>query len=224
MRRADRLFRLIQALRREKLTTAARLAGEMGVSERTIYRDIRDLAASGVPVAGEAGVGYMLRDDDDLPPLMFDIEEIDALVLGARVVEAWTDPDMARAARTALAKIEAAMPRTQRHWVHASPISVGERVAEPLSFDPAALREAVRARRKLDIAYRDVAGQATERRVWPLGLLFYGPVWLLAAWCELRTDYRVFRLDRIGALSVSQVCFRPGPGRSLQDFLARQSD
>ena len=223
MRRAERLFEIIQILRRKKLTRACDLAARLEVSERTIYRDIAALMASGVPIEGEAGVGYLLREGFDLPPLMFSEREIEALALGAKVVESWTDPEMATAASSAIAKIEAVVPeRLGRHLAETTYLAPADHYAEPISFDPALLRGAVRQRLRVRIAYRDRDARFTERRVRPLALVFYGPVWLLASWCELRDGFRCFRLDRISSLEVLSESFPLEAGKTLQDFLAQE--
>ncbi|HKV06843.1 MAG TPA: YafY family protein [Thermoanaerobaculia bacterium] len=220
MRRADRLFQIVQILRRRRLTTARHLAETLGISERTVYRDVRDLVGSGVPVEGEAGVGYRLRGFD-LPPLMFSRDEVEALVLGARIVQSWTDPGLARAASEALAKIEAALPRDRSHLVRSTPLfAPDDHWQEKLSVDFTLLREAIRDCRRLRFCYIDSQGATSERVVRPLGLSFYGPVWILAAWCELRQDFRAFRLDRIRDLEVLPGTFPQEPGRTLEDFLA----
>ncbi|MCB1009695.1 MAG: YafY family transcriptional regulator [Acidobacteria bacterium] len=224
MRRADRLFRLLFELRRGRVTTAARLAERLEVSERTIYRDVADLSASGVPIEGEAGVGYRLRGFE-LPPLMFGREEIEALVLGARVVESWGDGELAVAAREALAKIEAVLPRRHAHLVEETRLyapSHGERPAERLPL--ASLRHAIRERRRVFLRYRDASGRETERSVRPLALAFYPPVWLLLGWCELRDDFRNFRLDRCLEIEERGGAFEPEPGKRLEDYLGRHGD
>jgi predicted DNA-binding transcriptional regulator YafY len=222
MRRADRLFEIIQQLRRKPTVRARELSEALEVSERTIYRDIQDLMASGVPIEGEAGVGYQLRAGFDLPPLMFKEQEIEALVLGARMVESWGDPELASAATDAIAKIEAVIPERLRDYMAntalLAPASFG---MEPIKCDLAELRRALRSRLKARFAYTDVLGQRSERTVWPLSLAFFGPVWILAAWCELREDFRTFRLDRMEAFEVTGERFRPERGRTLQDFLKR---
>ena len=224
MRRADRLFEIIQILRRRKLVRARDLAERLEVSERTIYRDIRDLVAGGVPIEGEAGIGYVLRKGFDLPPLMFDEQEIEALVLGARIVESWADARLAEAAANVIAKVEAVIPeRLREHMAQTALIAPPNHFAEPISVDLAALREAVRTRHKLRFGYLDGAGNATNRTVRPLGLAFYGPVWLLAAWCELRVDFRAFRLDRIVDLEILQQTFHPEPGKTIGDYLRRDA-
>ena len=222
MRRADRLFEIIQVLRRRSLTRARDLAEQLEVSERTIYRDVRDLISCGVPIEGEAGVGYVLRGGFDLPPLMFGEQEIEALVLGARIVESWADRELAEAAGNVIAKVEAVIPeRLRGHMAETALLAPAAHFSEPISLDPGELRRALRRRQKLRFAYSDETRRATRRVVRPLGLAFYGPVWLLAAWCELRQDFRSFRLDRIRELEVLEARFHPEPGKTLNDMLAR---
>lgn len=218
MRRADRLFQIVQILRRRRLTTARHLAERLCISDRTVYRDVRDLIASGVPIEGEAGVGYRLRGFE-LPPLMFSREEVEALVLGARIVQSWTDPELAGAAAEALAKIEAALPRDRSHLVQGTPLfAPDEHFRVEITIDLAVLRQAVREQRRLRFAYTDAAGSTTGRSVRSLALSFYGPIWLLAGWCELRESFRTFRLDRMRDLEVLEHV-PPEPGRTLQDFM-----
>lgn len=225
MRRADRLFQIIQILRRKKLVRACDLAEKLEVSERTVYRDIRDLVSTGVPIDGEAGVGYVLRKGYDLPPLMFNEREVEALVLGARIVESWTDPEMAEAAANVLTKIETVVPEELRnHMSEIALLAPAAHYAAPLSVEPKQLRRAIRDRRKLTFRYLDREDRATERAVRPLALAFYGPVWLLVSWCELRQDFRSFRLDRIDSLQVLPETFRPERGKLLQDFLKRDAE
>lgn len=224
MRRADRLFSLLLELRRGRVVTARRLAERLEVSERTVYRDIADLQASGIPIAGEAGVGYQLRGFD-LPPLMFDREEIEAMVLGARVVEAWGDGELAGAASSAIAKIEAALPRGRAHLVEETPLYVpqyGERRADRLPLTR--LRQAIRERRKVNLAYADEARRASERTVRPLALAFHPPVWLLISWCDLRRDFRNFRLDRIASCEPTGERFAEETGKTLADYLRRVAE
>jgi predicted DNA-binding transcriptional regulator YafY len=222
MRRADRLFEIIHHLRRggPGPVRARDLAAALEVSERTIYRDIRDLAATGVPIEGEAGVGYVLRAGFDLPPLMFREAEIEAIVLGARIVQSWADPELADAATDALAKIGAAIPERLRAFMAETALTAPARHwAQPVGFDPAELRRALRARRKVRFRYVDEGGAQTVRTVRPLSLAFFGQVWLLAAWCELRDDFRCFRLDRMQDFEARDERFPAEPGRSLRDFL-----
>lgn len=222
MRRADRLFRIIQLLRRRRLARARELAESLEVSERTIYRDIAALTASGVPIWGEAGVGYVLRAGFDLPPLMFEEQELEALMLGARIVQTWTDPELAEAAANAIAKVEAVLPERLRNLPGAAGLSAppsSRQVRPPV--DLALIRRALRGRLKIRFRYRREDGAWTELSVRPLDLAFFGPVWLLAAWCELRQDFRSFRLDRMSGLVLLEERFRPEPGKTLQDFLRR---
>lgn len=224
MRRADRLFRIVQYLRGRRLTTAAQLADWLQVSLRTVYRDVRDLSASGVPIEGEAGVGYRLRPGFDLPPLMFERREIEALAAGARIVEVWAGPELADAARSALAKIAAALPeagrldleRTRLFAPNFSAPGFGREV-RGARFDR--LHTAIAQREVMRLHYRDEHGATSERAVWPLGLFFWGAAWTLATWCELRTQFRQFRLDRIDSLEALGRDFPDEAGRRLEDFL-----
>ncbi|CTQ50861.1 helix-turn-helix transcriptional regulator [Jannaschia donghaensis] len=222
MRRADRLFRLVQLMRSGKLWTAARLADAMEVSERTVYRDIADLSASGVPIEGAAGVGYIMRSGFDIPPLMFTQAEVTALALGARMVAAWGGPDMADGARDALSKIEAVVPRAQdvrdaldRHFVLRSGLQDADR--ERLDIIDGQIRDRLWTR----LVYVTPDGTHSDRRVQPLGLWFWGKVWTLVAWCELRGDFRMFRIDRIGVLDPLAEVFPPDPDRSLAACMAQ---
>jgi predicted DNA-binding transcriptional regulator YafY len=221
MRRADRLFDIVQALRGGRPRTAADLAQALEVSIRTIYRDVAALQASGVPIEGEAGVGYLLRPGFLLPPLALSEEEAQALVLGARLVAAWADGDLARAAQEVLVKLDAADAARDLLGPAAPPLRSFGRPDPRVRGHLAVLRRALRARRKLDLLYRTPASAPLARRVRPLALDFWGPAWTLTAWCELRGDFRTFRLDRIEALSESAETFRPEPGRTLADHLCR---
>jgi predicted DNA-binding transcriptional regulator YafY len=223
MRRADRLFRIVQYLRGRSLTTAQQLSNWLQVSERTIYRDIRDLSITGTPIEGEAGVGYRLRGGMELPPLQFELEEIEALALGARMVEAWSGPQLGAAAASALAKISTALPKERRAWLDQSrtfvpqfhiPKQLGER------FD--ALRAAIAKRQFVAFVYADEQRRLTERNVRPLSLYFWGEQWTLGAWCELRKDFRSFRLDRVLRLRVSEEIFVDEIGKQVADFMRAQ--
>jgi predicted DNA-binding transcriptional regulator YafY len=224
MRRADRLFQIVQHLRRRRsVTTAKELARRLEVSERTIYRDVTDLMLSGVPIEGEAGVGYMLRHYD-LPPLMFSRDEIEALVLGARIVETWTDPNLARAAADALSKIEAALPESISHYVDGTTlVAPRDHYRALLNIDFAELRRAVRDARKIRFDYTNENGAKSSRTVQPLWLAFYGPIWVLAAWCELRMDYRAFRPDRMECLEILDETFERRAGDSLPGWMTLRS-
>ena len=219
MRRADRLFRIVQMLRGRRLTTARQLADALEVSQRTVYRDIRDLSLSGVPVEGEAGVGYVVRGDYDLPPLMFDYEEIEALVTGARMAGAWVSPRLKAASDRALAKIASALPRERRIAMERTPFFVPSfHVDRRLGATLEIAREGIVKLKRLHFGYVNEVGDATTRDVRPLGLYFWGERWTLAAWCETRTDFRNFRLDRMRALMLGEP-FPDEAGKRLEDFL-----
>lgn len=222
MRRADRLFRIVQLLRSGRLQTARNLAEKLQVSHRTIYRDVQDLQLSGVPIEGEAGIGYTLRRDFDIPPLMFDREEITALVLGARMVQAWGGMQLTEAANRALRKIEAVLP-----------VELRENIDEVLLYAPGygfsselrsrldILHIAAQERHIVLLAYSREDGQPSIRRVRPLALYFWGGAWTLASWCELRNDFRSFRVDRMTSMDVLTETFTPRNGQLLTDFLLR---
>lgn len=216
MSRSERLLALIQLLRRHRRPVAgAALAAELGVSLRTIYRDIGSLVATGAPIEGEAGIGFVLHDGYVLPPLMFSAEEIEAVVLGSRMVAQSADAPLARAARDALAKITAVLPEGRRDDVASlGLLSAPRRPAAPDGVELERLRQAIRAERRVWIDYADEAGNRTERRIWPIALTYYERVRLLAAWCELRQAFRHFRTDRIAALRETAERF-PRPRRAL---------
>jgi predicted DNA-binding transcriptional regulator YafY len=223
MRRADRLFQIVNVLRRRRTaTTATHLAGRLGVSERTVYRDIRDLVLAGTPIDGEAGVGYRIRPGYDLPPLMFDRDEIQALVLGARIVRQFGDPALARASDTILGKVAAIVPKDLAPLVAETRLFVPSTIGTgPVADALTVAREAVNRRRKLALAYATAGGAGTTRTVRPLGIFFWGRTWTLAAWCELREDFRNFRLDRIAVSTLLDETFEDEPGKALRDMLAR---
>ncbi|MFN8011257.1 MAG: YafY family protein [Holophagaceae bacterium] len=224
MRRADRLFQLVQILRRDRLSTAAKLAAELGISTRTLYRDVADLQASGVPIEGEAGAGYRLPRRFDLPPLMFTVDEAEALFLGLSIASAWTDPALAEAAASARRKVASSLSDGLRQALQASVLeAVDFHVPEALKAPLGDLRRAVRERRKLQVAYEDKAGAASSRTLRPLGLYFWGGTWTLAAWCEARTDFRTFRVDRLKRWELGDV-FPDEAGKGLKDYLARVAD
>lgn len=203
MRRADRLFQIVLCLRRRRAVTADQMAEELEVSPRTIYRDIRDLMASGVPIDGEAGVGYRMRAGFDLPPLMFNAEELQALRLGAQIVQGWADTDLARAARTALERIEAVLAERLRTVSGPEPFYVPDFfIREETKNFLAELRRAIQAKHQIRIGHTRADGETSERQVEPVGLFFWGNRWTLGAWCNLRRAFRSFRLDRIESLVV----------------------
>lgn len=220
MRRADRLFRIVEYLKaRRDAVTADELAAAMETGVRTIYRDVVDLRASGVPLIGEAGVGYLLNRDYLVKPLMFDVEELESLTLGAQMVESWGDPAIARSARQAIDKIIAVLPDSLADEARrSSAFSHPSSGKKPLRIDFSSLRRAIRAKRLVDIRYVDVSGEESERRIRPLCLTFIAPVWLVAAWCESRDDFRHFRIDRIRSMKICGDQFRDEKGKTLSDL------
>ncbi|MEM6382946.1 MAG: YafY family protein [Pseudomonadota bacterium] len=222
MRRADRLFQIVQLLRGGRLVTAKKLADQLEVSERTIYRDIADLQGSGVPVEGEAGVGYLMREGFDLPPLMFTRDEIAALVAGARMVRAWGGLSMARSAEEALVKIGAVLPDNAKPAVETTAIfSPTYDFPQEQRRTLDVLDRAIDRSERLTVAYTDLKDVATQRTIRPLGLYFWGKVWTLLAWCELRDDFRAFRVDRIVDPVAEGSRFKPERGKQLIDFYRR---
>jgi predicted DNA-binding transcriptional regulator YafY len=201
MRRADRLFQIIQILRRSRqAVTAEALAAELETSKRSVYRDIAALVAQRVPIRGEAGVGYVLDRGLDMPPLMLTSDEVEAAVLGAQWVITRGDPQLAQAARNLLAKIEASVPERLRPFIQDPPGSVVPAWRAPSDgVDLSLLRAAINGGRKLRLSYRDVNGRASRRIVWPVLLGYFETTRILAAWCETRRDFRSFRTDRIEA-------------------------
>lgn len=216
MRRADRLFRLVELLRSRRFATGAWLAEQLQVSLRTLYRDIRDLCASGMPIEGEAGVGYRLRYRLDVPPLLFDAQELEALLVGSRMVQAWGDAELAVAASAALAKIHNALPETLRREARIARLYVPPKPARPAWLQE--LRAAIRNRDVVALDYRREDGTPSHREVWPLGLFFWGSAWTLVGWCTMRDDFRHFRVDRIRQLRRVDAVYPVAPGRRLDDY------
>jgi predicted DNA-binding transcriptional regulator YafY len=219
MRRADRLFQIVQFLRGGRLVTAAILGAKLEVSERTIYRDIADLQASGVPIDGAAGVGYIMRQGFDLPPLMFTRDEVTALVAGAKLVKAWGGLTMARAAEEALVKIAAVLPDVARSQlaqiqIHTPRYTLKDETRENIDLT----QGAVESRNVLGFAYADKHNAETQRTIRPLGLWFWGGQWTVVGWCLTRHAFRMFRLDRMNMLAKTGENFRPEPGKTLKDF------
>jgi predicted DNA-binding transcriptional regulator YafY len=202
MSRVERLLALLQALRRRRRpVSAAALAEELDASPRTIYRDVATLRARGAAIEGEAGIGYVLRPGDVLPPLMFGAAEIEALVLGCRWVMRRTDAPLAAAAHDALAKITAVLPAALREDAEFAGLLVGPGASPAAQIDLAPIRAAIRTEHKLRLTYRDAGDAVTERVVWPIALAFFDHVRVVAAWCETREDFRHFRSDRIVAVA-----------------------
>jgi len=222
MRRADRLLQIVQILRRNRRpTTADMLADELEVVPRTIYRDIVTLQSTGVPVRGEAGVGYVLEAGYDLPPLMFNAEEVEAIVLGALLVSDKNDPELAKAARDVVAKISSVLPSPMREQMDRSALLVPHLRPQPPdeAENLPLLRKAVRSFRKLAIAYEDANGDTSDRTIWPLGLAYFTTTTLVCSWCELRNDFRVFRADRVRNAVMLEEKFNGRNGALLAEFL-----
>jgi predicted DNA-binding transcriptional regulator YafY len=220
MRRADRLFQIVQHLRARRLTTAAQLGQLLSVSERTIYRDIRDISLAGIPVMGEAGVGYCLDRSFELTPLMFTSDEVDAVVVGLRMAQAFGGHRLRDASITALDKVILALPKNRRIEVERAQIYVPP-VHAHTELDPMRefLHSAITDRAVLRTTYADDADRETLRDLQPLALHFWGSVWTLAAWCRLRQGFRNFRIDRIRACIRIGEAFPDEPGKTLNDFL-----
>lgn len=219
MRRTDRLFDIIQILRDGKLHRAQDIAARLEVSVRTIYRDMDTLAASGIPVEGARGVGYMVREQITLPPLNLTPQELEALNLGMAIVAEAADPDLKSAALSLADKIDAVLPTE----------TVAEADAWKFAVYPfadaarglahmATVRAAIKARQKLDLSYRRIDETLTERTVRPLQMEYWGRVWTLTAWCELRQDFRVFRIDLIERVAPLPELFTDEPGKRLSDY------
>jgi predicted DNA-binding transcriptional regulator YafY len=224
MRRADRLFQIVLLLGRGRVVTARQMAEELEVSERTVYRDITDLMAAGTPIDGEAGVGYRLRPGYQVPPLMFDGEELEALALGAGMVRAWADADLARAAGRVLAKVDAVLPdRLRGRWDKETLLAPDFFISPATVTGMPQLRKAIDQRLLVHMAYERDGGETSERVVWPLGLVFWGTKWTLGAWCELRSEFRTFRLDRIRSLELLPSQFPDMGGRRFKDYIAHAS-
>ncbi|MCV6585536.1 MAG: YafY family transcriptional regulator [Marinibacterium sp.] len=222
MRRSDRLFDIIQILRDGKLHRAQDIADRLEVSVRTIYRDMDTLAASGIPVEGERGVGYMVRDQITLPPLNLTPAELEALNLGMAIVAEAADAELRTAARSLADKVDAVLPEQTIAEADAWKFAVYPfaNAARGLSH-MAALRAAIKTRQKLQLDYRRIDGALSTRTVRPLHMEYWGRVWTLTAWCELRNDFRVFRVDLIETAQALPELFADEPGKRLSDYLAR---
>lgn len=220
MRRADRLFRIVQLLRSGRMTTGAQLAAKLEVSTRTLYRDIADLQASGVLIEGEPGVGYTLRREMDLPPMQFTAEETIALVLGVRMAKAWGGAQMAVSAAHALTKIEAVLPERMRSEIDTVQMYVPSGALSPeLRQCLDALHGACLRMHIATFVYERLDGMVKARRVYPLALAFWGGVWTLTAWDTDRKDFRNFRVDRLRTLQVTEEVFQLKRGQHLKDYM-----
>jgi predicted DNA-binding transcriptional regulator YafY len=225
VRRADRLFDIIQVLRvAGKPMTAAAIAERLEVTVRTIYRDIATLQARRIPIEGAPGIGYVLRHGFDLPPLMFTADEIDAISVGARLVRRLRDPGLLQAADSVLAKIATVLPDALRPGVVSAPFYVSDGSAVvPEGIDLADIRRAIRETRKLRISYADAGGRLSHRTVWPIAMAYYVDVTLLGAWCELRGDYRHFRVERIVTSAILTETFSTAGGKLMEGWFALQA-
>ncbi|MCZ4279817.1 YafY family protein [Kiloniella laminariae] len=218
MRRAERLFRLINEMRTRGISRANELARHLEVSVSTIYRDIAHLQASGLPIEGEAGVGYLLRPGFDLPNVTFTYDQIDALAVGLSFVERTGDPVLAAAAREARAKIQASLPQPEERKLSDAPFyNIQNR--NGATPDMALLREAIRKREVVEIAYKNGAGKQSDRRVRPLVIWNLTDGWMFSAWCELRQDFRTFRFDRITSLTLTGEEFVQDEATGLSAFM-----
>lgn len=220
MRRAERLFRLVNEMRSRAITRAEDLAATFEVSPRTIYRDIAHLQASGLPIDGEPGVGYLLRPGFDLPNVAFTHDQVAALAVGLAHVEGGADPVLAAAAREARAKLQAGMPQPEaRRLADAPYFSLPRPATDPTHAG--LLRRAMRERRVVQMIYADGAGLRSARRIRPLAIWSLPEGWMVSAWCELRQDFRTFRFDRIETLDLTGERFAEDAATGLRAFLAQ---
>jgi predicted DNA-binding transcriptional regulator YafY len=222
MRRAERLFRLVGEMRARGLCRAEDLASYFEISVRTVYRDVAHLQASGLPIEGEAGVGYLLRPGFDLPAMTFTFEQLDALAMGLSFVEAAGDTSLSQAAGEARAKLQASLPDPQQRKLENAPLFASRRDGRP---GPVAkvVRRAIRKARVLRLEYKDEQEVVSRRRVQPLAIWAFTDGWLVAGWCELRESFRAFRFDRISAIEETADSFVNDPERNLQAYLAAKS-
>lgn len=225
MRRADRLFQIVEQLRRKPVVTAAELSETLEVSVRTIYRDMDDLSASGIPLRAEAGMGYALEKGYDLPPLMFTQGELEALEIAARLLATWTDPELKADAESALAKIGDVLPHTLKRSRSALPVYAPDFFIDNRFFAPMPdIRRALREQRKIRVDYRKESGEESQRILRPLAIIYWGRSWTLVGWCEWREDFRHFRLDRIAGWTVLDDIFDAEIGKTYQDFLKQMEE
>ncbi len=218
MRRAERLFRLVNELRSRGVCRAEDLAAYFEISVRTVYRDIAHLQGSGLPIEGEAGVGYLLRPGFDLPAMTFTFEQLDALAIGLSFVEVAGDTALSEAAREVRAKLQASLPEPEKRKLENAPLFASRRDGRAAP-SMKVIRRAIRERNILHLCYEDADGSLSERRVRPLAIWAFTEGWLFAGWCELRNDFRAFRLDRISALEDTGDRFADDPNQNLQAYL-----
>jgi predicted DNA-binding transcriptional regulator YafY len=223
MRKADRLFQIVQMLRTRKRLTALQLAESLEVSERTIYRDVQDLSLSGVPIISETGIGYSLDKAYNLPPITFSEAELESLLLGARMVQAWSDREMAKEATRAIERIESILPEHLKSVLETTEILVPAfHIFSDVSEKMPWIRQAIKQNKKMNLSYQRADGEYSNRIIWPLGLFFWGNVWTLVAWCELREGYRQFRLDRMKWLKTHVGKFNAGKHQTLNNYLLKE--
>ncbi|MDA0689147.1 MAG: YafY family protein [Proteobacteria bacterium] len=223
MRRADRLIKIVHYLRRMRhAVTAQKIADDFDICQRTVYRDIQDLMNSGVPIYGEAGVGYVIDKKYHLPPVMFDADELEAIALGINMVCNWTDEKFSGKARSALEKIQAVLSDSLlRDMEQLTTYSEESHRKIPWEADFSEIRECIRNRRKISFQYRDLKNKVSQRTIRPLSMGFFGPVWLVTGWCESRRDFRNFRLDRIRNFASTEEYFKDEKGKTLKAYLAQ---
>lgn len=227
MKKSERLLQILVLLRgRRRAVTAKELSERMEVSERTIYRDIQSLIATGVSIDGEAGVGYCLRPGSDIAPLMFDAKELEALVLGIRLLKGWADDELIASANSAQDKIKAVLPpqMQQEHETKTTKYLVPDYKRHYLSKFSETLRAAIDENRIVSISYLDEKGKTSERDIECLGLMFWGAAWTVVAWCRLRTAYRLFRLDRIENLELLEDKFETSEEKSFANWVSQYED
>lgn len=227
MQKPERLLKILTLLQsKRRAVTALSLAQHFQVSERTIYRDIQALTLSGIAIEGEAGVGYLLRKGEVLPPLTFTESELESLILGVRMVQGWGDKALGESADMALTKIRAILP-DRLHYLHSmtsETLLVPDFERDKRSQFSRPLREAIKNKLRVEMEYEKENGEKSTRTIWPLGLVYWGKVWTLISWCELRNDYRTFRLDRITNIHLKDNHFETTEQRNLNHYLKRYED
>jgi len=221
MRRTDRLFEIMQLFRGGRLLLGRDIATKLEVSLRTIYRDIETLISSGVPIEGERGVGYILREPIFLPPLTLTTTELEALHLGMGVVRQTADAELSNAAERLLNKVDAVLPSDRKGRAHLKHISIYATETPPTLDHLATIRKAIAKRHILHLTYESLAGDITDRHIWPLQTEYWGRVWTCTAWCEARQAFRVFRIDRIKACRKTDQHFEQSNGKTYTDYLAQ---
>lgn len=220
MRRGDRLFQIVQLLRTHKRITAQQMAQRLEVSERTIYRDMQDLSLSSVPVISETGVGYSIDSSYNLPPITFSEDELESLLLGVRMVQSWSDRKMAAEATRVMEKIECILPANLKQSLKSQEILVPAfHVFSGVADLMPGIRHAIKKQNKINLYYRRADSERSERIIWPLGLFFWGKVWTAVAWCEIRNDFRQFRIDRIEQYDVLDEVFVTKENQTLNHYL-----